>query len=202
LLGLPRVSVASIDEDIMTTLAIYMIQRGQIDLLISILRSDPKTSTMIDSRKTSATTTTTTTTTAATTTATTEINSSSMNKVTISTHHPWDKLWLQVAHHMCERNEKTVKRSTHSHHHSDHDRDLLSLLMRLSEEEEEEDQLDPSQIDRASSQNDRAFSQIFPQHTTLISRSGLLAMVRLTIQTMIKKGETQRAEQLAKIYKI
>ena len=192
-LGLPRVSIASIDEDILTTLAIYMTLRGQVDLLISILRSDHRT---MDRNKTTTTTAIT--------------HSSSMNKETASGHpstHPWDKLWLQVAQHMCARNGETEKRFTH------HDRDLLSLLMRLSVEEdhyEDPSQIDPSQIERASSQNERASTQIDPlssqilprNTTTLISRSGLLAMVHLTIQTMIKRGETQRAEQLAKAWKI
>ena len=172
-----------------------MTLRGQVDILISILRSDHRT---MDRNKTTTTTATTATT-----------HSSSMNKETASGHpstHPWDKLWLQVAHHMCERTEENEKRCTH------HDRDLLSLLMRLSEEEDhyEDSQIDPSQIERASSQNGRASTQIDPlssqilprNTTTLISRSGLLAMVHLTIQTMIKRGETQRAEQLAKAWKI
>ena len=187
-LGLPRVSVASIDQDILTTLAIHMTLRGQVDLLISILRSEHRT---MDSNKTTTTTTTTTT------------HSSSMNKETTSTH-PWDKLWLQVAQHMCARNGETEKRCTH------HDRDLLSLLMRLSVEEDHTEDGFPfnvsSQIERASQID--PLSQIEPSQislrttATLISRSGLLAMVHLTIQTMIKRGETQRAEQLAKAWKV
>ena len=151
--GLPRVSVASIDEDVLTTLAIYMTQRGQIDLLISILRSH--------------------------------------NGIA----QPFDTLWLQVAHHLCERNGE--KGDTNHHH-----RELLSLLMRLSDEAVSQSNV-PSQIDPTSSQIGPS-SQISARNPSagLISQSGFQAIVQLTVQTMNSMGESHRADRVAKTWKI
>ena len=149
LTGLPRVSVGSIDEDVLTTLAIFMTQRGQIDLLISILRSNNWMA------------------------------------------QPFDSLWLQVAHHMCEKTGNT-------HHH----RELLSLLMRLSDEAVSQSNV-PSQIDPTSSQIGPS-SQISARNPSagLISQSGFQAIVQLTVQTMNSMGESHRADRVAKTWKI
>ena len=152
--GLPRVSVASIDEDVLTTLAIYMTQRGQIDLLISILRSH--------------------------------------NGIA----QPFDTLWLQVAHHLCERNGE--KGDTNHHH-----RELLSLLMRLSDEVLSHSNV-PSQIDHTPSQIGPISSQISARSPSagLISQSGFQSIVQLTVQTMHNMGESHRADRVAKTWKI
>ena len=180
LAGLPRVSVASIDESVLTTLAVHMSLRGQVDMLISILRScdgygSVERINMVDK----------------------DDKDDDRSKRDGTVAHPWDRLWLQVAHHLCERKDEPGCASPHQH------RELLSLLMRLSDEDVSQSH---SQSNSSSQVGiDPIASQISPRSPSqmvLISRSGFLAMVRLTAQKMIDMGESHRAEQLTNAWKI
>ena len=179
--------MASIDESVLTTLAVHMSLRGQVDMLISILRSCDgygsvdrvdnrvdKDDDMVDK----------------------DDRDDDRSKRDGTVAHPWDKLWLQVAHHLCERKDEPGCASPHQH------RELLSLLMRLSDEDVSQSH---SQSNSSSQVGiDPIASQISPRSPSqmvLISRSGFLAMVRWTAQKMIDMGEPHRAEQLAKAWK-